>query len=299
MTDAYEPRSPVLRQADWASLTFSLQWVYESEVPFDGRGPRSNPDLAAWLLLHGTASVRVDGQRPVDANAGDWLFLPAGDRIQDFSEDARILSLCWRAKWPDGRNLFDQGLPMVISSEAQPELTTAARKLLFFSESRLQDVPMPTWRLRASARLDGDGFFEGEILLLQWIRMVMGGLAARGVVPSLHDIPDDRVLQALEHIEFLPLHRALSVEKLAGKVGLSTSQLNRLFSRHVGHTPKAHLHLRRISEAKHLLQSGDMPIKEVSFQLGFASQSAFSHWFTKEVGCNPKTYARRPLPPVG
>jgi AraC-like DNA-binding protein len=134
-------------------------------------------------------------------------------------------------------------------------------------------------------------------LLLAWLRQVIRVLSARDVHPSLHEIPDGRVLLALEHLEYLPLRHAVKVDKVAAKVGLSTSQLNRLFSRYIGHTPKAHLHLRRVSEAKHLLGSGDLPVKEVAFQLGFASQSAFCHWFVREVGCNPRAFAAQAAPP--
>ncbi|MCC5844463.1 MAG: helix-turn-helix transcriptional regulator [Verrucomicrobia bacterium] len=283
----------LLRQADWASLLLSIQWIYEGAIPADGTGPRTNPDLGAWLLLEGSVRVRFDAGGSAEAGAGKWVFLPAGPRFQDFSEDARILSLCWRARWPDGRNLFEHGLPVTVPASDHPGLQTAAAELLRFSERYLGNDPQPGWRLRASARIEGARFLEGEILLMKWLGEVFPALAERQVHPSLHDIPDERVLRALELMEYLPLRRAEKPEKIARSVGLSVSQLNRLFSQHMGHTPTAHVQARRLSEARHLLQSGDMPIKEIAFQVGFASQSAFTHWFRKAMGCNPRSFQQQ------
>lgn len=288
---------PVLRLADWSSLVLSLNWVYESPVPPDGQGKRSNPDLSAWLLLRGSVRVRFKGRAVLTAAAGDWVLLPVGERVQNFSEDAVLLSVCWKANWPDGRALFDHGLPVVVASSSFPALRDVAEKLLDFSRTQLQDDPLPTWRLRASVRVAAETFLESKRLLLEWQQQVIRVLAAQQVYPSLHEVPDERVLLALEHLDYLPLRHAVKVDKVASQVGLSTSQLNRLFARYLGHTPKAHLHLRRISEARHLLQSGDMPVKEVAYQVGFSSQSAFCHWFTQQVGCTPTRFAKQQAPP--
>lgn len=287
-------QSPRMRQADWASLFLSLQWVYEGPVPHDGTGSRTNPDPGAWLMLEGSARVTFDAGGAAEAEAGQWMFLPAGPRFQDFSADARILSLCWRSRWPDGRNLLDHGLPATVSASAHPELQTVAEDLLAFSEGHLGQDPLPGWRLRASARIDGKTFLEGEILLMKWLAAVLPALAEQEVFPSLHDIPDDRVLRALELMEYLPLRRAEKPDQIAKTVGLSVSQLNRLFSQYMGHTPAAHLQERRLSEAEHLLRSGDMPIKEIGFQVGFSSQSAFTHWFKKHRGRTPRDFVTHP-----
>ena len=284
---------PVLRLADWSSLVIALNWVYQSPVPPDGQGKRSNPDLSAWLLLQGTVRVRIRSSSVLDAGAGDWVLLPVGERVQTFSQDAVLLSVCWKANWPDGRALFDHGLPVVLPSADFPALREVAQRLLDFSRTHLQDDPLPTWRLRASVRVAAETFLESKRLLLQWQQEVIRALAARQVFPSLHELPDERVLLALEHLEYLPLRHAVKMDSVASQVGLSTSQLNRLFARYLGHTPKAHLHQRRISEARHLLQSGDVPVKEVAYQVGFSSQSAFCHWFTQQVGCTPTRFSKQ------
>jgi AraC-like DNA-binding protein len=256
-------------------------------VPPDGRGSRTNPDLSAILLIQGWAKVRLPDGLEVVAREGQWLFVSPGDREQDFSPDARILSLTWRARWPDGRPLFARGLPVIIEESEYPGLRTSALSLLKLIQRHYANVPLPEWRSRASARIPAEVYIRGEIRLLDWLGHVIRALASRGVHPAVHDIPDDRLLAALELMESVPLRRMQSVPEIALRVGLSASQLKRLFILHVGHSPSVHLRERTLREAYHLLGKGDLPIKEVAYLLGFPSQSAFYNWFKKHSGIRP------------
>jgi hypothetical protein len=128
--------------------------------------------------------------------------------------------------------------------DQHPELESAARKLLTFSKKHLEHAPLPTWRLRASVRVEGVQFFEAEVLLSKWLLEVTRTLVEQSVF-------------------------------------------------YLGQTPKAHLQIRRLSEAKNLLLAGDLLVKEVAFHVGFSSQSAFNHWFTHSAGCNPKTFVQK------
>lgn len=274
-------------------MTVSLRWVYEGGLPEDGRGRRNNPDLAAWLLLRGKADVAFDGGTRARARAGDWLFLPAGWRAQRFSDDARIFSICWRARWPDGRPLFDAGLPVVLPAAEHPRLEAAARRVDAFARRELRKGTSRAPRSRGGSHITASVFLRSEILLMVWLDRVVDAFAGYGIHPAVHELPDDRVLSALEVIETFSLSRKLSAARLAAAAGLSESQLNRLFVRHLGHTAKAHLEMRRIVEARHLLAKGDVPIKEVAFLLGFSSQSAFYNWFKKHEGVKPSDVVRR------
>jgi len=220
---------PVLRLADWSSLALSLNWVYRSAVPEDGQGKRTNPDLSAWLMVQGTVRVRFTGSSALEARAaaGDWVLLPIGERFQGFSADAVLLSVCWRANWPDGRPLFEHGLPVVLPSRDSPSLGEVAERLLNFSRTHLEDDPLPRWRSRVSVRVAAETYLEGKRLLLEWQQQVVRALAERQVFPSLHEVPDERVLLALEQLDYLPVSRAVNLDKVASKAGLSTSQLSR------------------------------------------------------------------------
>ena len=279
-----------IRQADWAVLNLALMWIYEGPVPEDGHGWRKNLDLAAWLILAGDARVECPDGDVHRARSGEWMFLPGGTRLQFFAEETRLLSLTWRARWPDGRNFFAEGLPVTLSAPEHPQLESRARALAEFSKQELECDPRVLQRSRASVGISPGVFFRGEILLLEWMAEVTSALGEARIVPRIHDIPDSRVLLALDLLENHPLNQPYRTEDVARRVGLSSSQLNRLFTQFLGHTPKAHFQRRRIRAAKTLVMDDELPIKEISYQLGFASQHVFYNWFRRQFGCAPSAF---------
>jgi AraC-like DNA-binding protein len=55
-------------------------------------------------------------------------------------------------------------------------------------------------------------------------------------------------------------------------------------------TPQQYLIQKRIQEAKALLESVDLPIKEISYMVGYANTTYFVSSFTKLVGISPAQY---------
>lgn len=284
--------SLLLRQTDWTTLQLHLQWVYEGEVPEYGHGERPNPNLAAWLLLEGEVTVIPVDFPAVTAHEGDWLFLPGGTRKQNFSEQARLLSISWVAKWPDGRNVFGPGLPLLLRAAEAPGLESEARKLLAYKNKYFVHESEHFPLSRGMCRLSALTFFEGEKMIMDWFCQVIRALTSRGVQPQAHEITDSRMLLALETLESLPLPLMPGISEIAMRSGLSVSQLNRLFVRHMGHTPLAHLQNRKLMEARNMLSHGTETIKEIAYHLGFPSPEAFYNWFRDRQGCGPKEFRK-------
>jgi len=80
------------------------------------------------------------------------------------------------------------------------------------------------------------------------------------------------------------------VPELAGRCGLSVSQLNRLFRHHHGCTPATLFAERKREYARRQVQTGQMPFKEIGCALGFSAPSHFSTWFRKQFGEAPRTH---------
>ena len=89
------------------------------------------------------------------------------------------------------------------------------------------------------------------------------------------------------------LERDLSLEALAGEVGVSPLYLPRSFKAAVGQSPHQYVIRRRIERAKQLLSSGDSPIVDIALSVGFSSQSHLSNWFLRIVGISPAEYRRQ------
>ena len=95
---------------NWLNLKLHLLWCHNRRV---AEGTKSTgPTLqfteftnsAAWLVREGWAQVEHDGQCHT-AHPGQWLIVKPGPRVQTFSHDARMLSIAFEARWPDGSHL--------------------------------------------------------------------------------------------------------------------------------------------------------------------------------------------------
>jgi AraC-like DNA-binding protein len=85
----------------------------------------------------------------------------------------------------------------------------------------------------------------------------------------------------------------LSIEGVAGELGVSTAYLRREFSRAYGLSPIAFLRNVRIGNAKNMLASGYLSIEAIAAQCGFSGTGYFIQVFHKAVGDSPDRYRRR------
>jgi transcriptional regulator GlxA family with amidase domain len=79
----------------------------------------------------------------------------------------------------------------------------------------------------------------------------------------------------------------LTCAQLAEAGGLSTRQLERLFTKHFGHSPTRHYLAIRLKRARWLLRQTTLPILQVASSCGFASPSHFSKTYLDHFGCTP------------
>lgn len=83
-----------------------------------------------------------------------------------------------------------------------------------------------------------------------------------------------------------------SIEELAAILGMGPRHLRRLFTRHLGASPKA-LDLRRRSHfAAMLLSDTPLPVTSVAFEAGFRSVRQFNDAFVKSFGMPPSEVRR-------
>jgi len=89
----------------------------------------------------------------------------------------------------------------------------------------------------------------------------------------------------------------LSEEKLSGafianELGISRTQLWRVFKKETGKTITDFIREKRKQKALALLMIGDFRISEIANQTGFIEPRYFTRWFTKEFGMSPTEYVK-------
>lgn len=97
-----------------------------------------------------------------------------------------------------------------------------------------------------------------------------------------HRLVADAVAMMEAHAE-----EPLEVGRIAGGLGLSTRQIERLFRRHLGETPKRYYTRIRLERAHRLLCFSDLAVTETAMACGFASVSHFSRLFRAAFGVSP------------
>jgi AraC-like DNA-binding protein len=105
---------------------------------------------------------------------------------------------------------------------------------------------------------------------------------------------DDRVQAVLRAISER-FHEQLETRELADLVGVSPSRLAQLFRRYTGSTVRHALLRRRLTEAKRLLATTEIPITELLLASGFNDVSYFNRSFRADTGLTPREYRKQAL----
>ena len=94
-------------------------------------------------------------------------------------------------------------------------------------------------------------------------------------IPTRIGVRHPRLAQVIQMME-QAIEEPISPAILAGDVGMSTRQLERLFRRYLDRSPKRYYMELRLQRARNLLMQTDMSVIEVALACGFASPSHFS-----------------------
>lgn len=272
--------------AEWSSLHAHLIWVYDGPVALQGRsGTVTAFDLTAWLIRAGRVTVRMGSHRWT-ARAGEWLFPPPGERAQQFSANARLLSLRFRAKWPTGEDLLPIDVGLRIAAKRRPELLAAAEPLARLVRDRFHEPETDLEQVPATLA----DYLRLQTLFSRWFEVVITVLTAEGLKPARTGRIDPRLLAAVRQLDRQPLAKPIAETDLARSVGVSVSQLNRLFLRQFGVTSRGYFDNRRHRHAISELQDSTRVAKEIAGHLGFSSLPHFSAWFRRKQGISPREF---------
>ena len=279
------PQIPV---REWGYVHTELQWIYDREVydEYHSQVIENRDAYAAWFVRAGRAVIETEAGERLAARPGQWLLVPRTKYFQRFSKDARILSVHFICEWPSGDTILSGSGGLVLSGKdcLEMEARAAALEKLVRSHTPHADARYHSYFCAYPH------FLEAHSLFLQWLGYWFTAQLAHGSQASRVSVRNDRLLQAMRCLNTAPLHRALPYKDLQRLTGLSVAHLNRLVLANQGTSLRKIWDNRRLKQARSLLETSRVPIKEVAYGLGFLSDSHFSKWFKLHAGKKPKAY---------
>jgi len=280
-------KEPVLPFWDWSLLHVALVWIYEG-VPQGPISRRPTDASKAWFVRRGRLAVSA-GDVTVEAKAGDWLFAPRLLDERHQSDDLRLLSIRFRADWPDGRSFISNARPLILASSQRPALLRHSEALLRTVERIAGQADMKV--LGSTCKLSN--YLRVERLTAQWFQQYALAMFSLGERATEFRVVDERIERARAYIDRLPVNEKLDRVALARECGMGTSRLEELFCKIFDTTPRAYFEARRLRVAQDMLSAGQYSIKEIAYHLGLSSLAGFSHWFRKHTQESPRSYRLR------
>lgn len=88
------------------------------------------------------------------------------------------------------------------------------------------------------------------------------------------------------------LYSSITLKNVAEKMKVNASYLSSQFKKEVGETLTDYIRTQRINTAVNLLNTTDMSIQDIAFQVGIDDISYFSKQFKKQIGLSPMQYRK-------
>ena len=274
---------------DFYGLQPRLIWANErtlTEEFLDMATTAAADETVAWFIEKGSVTVAYRRGVEAKARAGEWLFLRAEDGRQHFAKGTRLMSLRFRLRLRGGKALFARRSDVVVADKRMPLLQKAARSLV----GEFERVETPGTVFVVRSRLSMADNFRIEAAFMNWLGCYVEAMLAAGEKPEAASKRDARVTKALILIEDHAMREKFSETKLARRCGLGINQLGRLFRAEQGMSPFQYYEERRMELAREALKDSAVPVKMISFELGFSSPPHFTNWFTKRVGASPRAW---------
>lgn len=92
------------------------------------------------------------------------------------------------------------------------------------------------------------------------------------------------------------LKENITLADLANVSHFSPWHSHRLFSQYINMTPADYIRRLRLSKSALKLRDESCKIIDVALELGFGSTDGYQRAFLREFGCNPREYAKSPIP---
>lgn len=133
-----------------------------------------------------------------------------------------------------------------------------------------------------------------ESLAQHFIRARIGGTTKthRRVLTNQQSEEQPKLQNAIELME-ANIEEPLSADDIAGHIGISRRQLERLFKKYLDSVPSKYYQQVRLERARSLLHQSNLSIMEIALQCGYSSGAHLSTSYRNNYGMTPSEERRR------
>lgn len=233
---------------------------------------RSNSKcMVTEYILSGEGTVSLDGKK-YTAREGDIYLLPAGHN-QLYYSDAKNP---WVKIWFNARGPLIDELLNIYNPRNIAVFSQAGGKEFL---TKIHDIG------KDSSSCVKEKHDKSAIVFHQLLQYLHENFYARKDEYS----EETKILK-----DYIANHitEDISLKDLSPLVYLSESQIIRIFKQDLGKTPYEYILELKIGQAKMLLRSTRLMIKEIAFRLGFCDEHYFSYLFKQKTGQTPSAYRK-------
>lgn len=247
---------------------------------------RSVRDFDLWVMLDGTAEIRIDESDWLPLGPGSCLWLtPTREYEFRVTGDKKLAMTYVHFDFytPDDQRI----LPANV--EVEPTLCHTSDPRFF--ETGLRRIMLLSYLMREEGG-ERAGLVERQMshllraLLYEYALHCREGDPLSGGLKARHQ---GVVARAVSWIHEHP-EANHTMEELAARFGYNARYFCRIFIAHTGRTPRQMMIQAKIAQARQLLATSAMNVGEIAESLGYTNIYYFSRQFSKETGQSPTEY---------
>ncbi|WP_242625024.1 GlxA family transcriptional regulator [Krasilnikovia cinnamomea] len=264
-----------------------------------------------------TCSGVVIAAEPLDAGQGpiDTLLVPGGWSLHDTLEDRDLVSWIGRAAGRSRRVTSVCGGSFLLAeagllggrratthwaytedlARRYPDVTVESDSIFVWDGHYVTSAGVSTGIDMTLALVEEDHGAAFTLELARFLVLFFRRHGGESQVSSILDaqLADSSPIRGAQEWIIDNLDRPVSVSQIAAHANMSARNFARVFRREVGMTPGQYVERMRIAHARKLLETTDLPIRQVARRCGFHAPETFFRRFGRALEITPSEYRHR------
>lgn len=240
------------------------------------------------LILQGSAEVTIDDKKK-SLKRGDLLILtPFQPAECSFSADSITEGLLIESSFYASQSLIDNYSEVRMSNIPQNN-----NFVYHLDDEKMAELSGIFQQIRKSIKLSHIYKIEMIRSLVHVCLLFISELPYEENILGNDFRHKQNIFRIFLQLAYNNFKKERRIQFYADKLNMTSTYLSRIIREISGNTIADHLLLLTYNEACNLIKSTDLTMGEISDQLNFHDQSAFTNFFKQHAGCSPNTYRQQ------